>query len=75
MTTEITYIDGMTCSACGYAVERAVLDGVGYHCDPTSDRGGHTLFFLRTPQSLAENGRYIWDQAFLDRLVPPKNDR
>ena len=25
MTTEIIYIDGLTCSACGYAVERAAL--------------------------------------------------
>ena len=33
MTTEIIYIDGMTCSACGYAVERAVLDGVVNHLD------------------------------------------
>lgn len=41
-----------------------VLDGVGYYCDPTADRGGMDNHFLLTESELNTLGGYVWDNDF-----------
>ena len=45
-----------------------MLDGTGYYCDPTADRGGMDRHFLLTGDELEEHGGYDWDRDFYSRL-------
>lgn len=45
-----------------------VVDGVGYYCDPTSDRGGMRNHYMLTVEELAADGGYSWDHEFLTRI-------
>lgn len=45
-----------------------VLDGVGYYCDPTADRGGMSNHFMLTEEELTALGGYEWDSALMGRL-------
>ena len=45
-----------------------VLDGVGYYCDPTSDRGGMSNHFMLTVEQLTADGDYSWDHEFLQKI-------
>ncbi|MDD5899775.1 MAG: transglutaminase domain-containing protein [Lachnospiraceae bacterium] len=38
-----------------------VLDGVGYYCDPTADRGGISNHFMLTEEELTVHGGYTWN--------------
>ena len=38
-----------------------VLDGVGYYCDPTADRGGISNHFMLTEDELTARGKYSWN--------------
>lgn len=51
-----------------HAWNYVVLDGVGYYCDPTTDRGGMTHHFLLTADELAALGNYEWDAQFYEAL-------
>lgn len=46
-----------------------VLDGVGYYCDPTADRGGMSNHFMLTADELTALGGYSWDHEFLERIA------
>ena len=52
-----------------HAWNYVVLDGEGYYCDPTSDRGGGQYWFLRTKEELQSEGRHTWDADFYERLT------
>ena len=52
-----------------HAWNYVILDGKGYYCDPTSDRGGGQYWFLRTKEELQSEGRHTWDADFYDRLT------
>lgn len=41
-----------------------VLDGTGYYCDPTADRGGMSRHFMLTEEELEAYGGYSWNKAF-----------
>ncbi len=45
-----------------------ILDGEGYYCDPTADRGGMDRHFMLTAEELTQTGKYTWDHDFLVRL-------
>jgi len=45
-----------------------VLDGVGYYCDPTVDRGGMRNHFMLSAEDLTTLGGYSWDHDFLIRI-------
>lgn len=45
-----------------------VLDGVGYYCDPTADRGGMRRHFMLSEKELNELGGYTWNAAFLAKI-------
>jgi len=45
-----------------------VLDGVGYYCDPTVDRGGMRGHFMLSADDLTALGGYSWDHDFLVRI-------
>lgn len=51
-----------------HAWNYVLVDGKGYYCDPTSDRGGGTYRFLLTAEELEETGGYTWDDSFYSRL-------
>lgn len=46
-----------------------VLDGVGYYCDPTADRGGMRNHFMLSAGELASLGGYSWDHEFMERIL------
>ena len=52
-----------------HAWNYVILDGKGYYCDPTSDRGGGQYWFLRTKEELQSEGRHTWDADFYERLT------
>ncbi len=45
-----------------------ILDGTGYYCDPTADRGGMNGHFLLTADELENMGGYEWDADFYRKL-------
>lgn len=51
-----------------HAWNYVVLDGEGYYCDPTADRGGMLNHFLLTGEELEALGGYEWDAELLPRL-------
>lgn len=51
-----------------HAWNYVVLDGMGYYCDPTTDRGGMDRHFLLTAEELAKLGGYDWDPSFYESL-------
>lgn len=54
-----------------HAWNYVVLDGKGYYCDPTADRGGMNRHFLLTEEELEALGGYAWDAAFYKKLCRP----
>lgn len=46
-----------------------ILNGEGYYCDPTADRGGSDRHFMLTAEAFSAAGRYTWDQDFLPRMA------
>lgn len=46
-----------------------ILDGTGYYCDPTADRGGMDRHFLLSEEELSSLGGYEWEPAFLNRIA------
>jgi hypothetical protein len=51
-----------------HAWNYVVLDGEGYYCDPTADRGGMSGHFLLTAEELTQLGGYQLDDAFCRAL-------
>lgn len=51
-----------------HAWNYVILDGVGYYCDPTADRGGMKNHFLLTADELTEHGGYSWDRNFYTEI-------
>lgn len=51
-----------------HAWNYVVLDGVGYYCDPTADRGGSRTHFLMTEADMDTLGHYRWNAAFYPAL-------
>lgn len=51
-----------------HAWNYVILDGTGYYCDPTADRGGMRSHLLLTQEELEALGGYEWDAAFYTRL-------
>lgn len=51
-----------------HAWNYVILDGNGYYCDPTADRGGMLGHFLLTEEALEALGGYEWDSAFYSKL-------
>lgn len=47
-----------------HAWNYVVLDGAGYYCDPTLDRGGKDRRFLLTADELEKLGGYEWNPDF-----------
>lgn len=45
-----------------------VLDGTGYYCDPTADRGGMLNHFMLTADELKVKGKYSWDHEFMLKI-------
>lgn len=45
-----------------------ILDGVGYYCDPTADRGGMSNHFLMSESDLSTSGSYEWESSFLHKI-------
>lgn len=45
-----------------------VLEGQGYYCDPTADRGGMGNHFLLTADELTALGGYTWDRTAVETL-------
>ena len=43
-----------------------VLEGQGYYCDPTADRGGMNGHFLLSRDELEALGGYSWERAYFD---------
>lgn len=41
-----------------------VLDGTGYYCDATADRGGMSRHFMLTEEELEAYGGYSWNKDF-----------
>ena len=39
-----------------------IIDGTGYYCDPTAQRGGGDSRFLKTAEELDTIGGYEWDR-------------
>ena len=39
-----------------------IIDGTGYYCDPTAQRGGGDSRFLKTAEELDAIGGYEWDR-------------
>lgn len=52
-----------------HAWNYVVLDGEGYYCDPTADRGGMAAHFMKTADELAALGQYSWSEDFYPKLV------
>lgn len=52
-----------------------ILDGVGYYCDPTMDRGGSDRHFMLTEEAFSAAGRYAWDREFLPKLAASGNQK
>lgn len=52
-----------------HAWNYVVLDGAGYYCDPTADRGGMSRHLLLTADELTALGGYKWDAAFYPMLT------
>lgn len=50
-----------------------VVDGVGYYCDPTADRGGMSNHFMLTRDELSALGNYSWDHAFYEKISGMNN--
>lgn len=48
-----------------------VLDGEGFYCDPTADRGGMSGHFMKTAEELAALGKYSWPEELYPKLVNP----
>ena len=46
-----------------------VLDGEGFYCDPTADRGGGEWHFMLSEADFAASGSYEWDADFYARLA------
>ena len=53
----------------GHMWNYVVLDGQGYYCDATSDRGGTGRYFLLTADELSAPGSHTWDDGFMTRLA------
>lgn len=51
-----------------HAWNYVVLDGEGWYCDPTADRGGARGHFLVTADGLESLGSYEWDEQLYPRL-------
>lgn len=51
-----------------HAWNYVIIDGQGYYCDPTADRGGATRHFMLTADELSELGGYTWDADFYENL-------
>ncbi len=51
-----------------HAWNYVILDGTGYYCDPTADRGGMNGHFLLTADELENMGGYEWDADFYRKL-------
>lgn len=51
-----------------HAWNYVILDGEGYYCDPTADRGGMRGHFLLTEEELENLGGYEWDADFYGKL-------
>jgi len=45
-----------------------VMDGIGYYCDPTADRGSIKTHFMLSADDLTALGDYSWNQEFLSRI-------
>lgn len=45
-----------------------VIDGVGYYCDPTADRGGARRHFMLRETAFSEQGSYTWDPEILAKI-------
>ncbi len=45
-----------------------VLDGTGYYCDATADRGGMNRHFMLTEEELDACGGYSWDKEFFKAI-------
>jgi len=45
-----------------------IIDGIGYYCDPTADRGGMRNHFMLGADELNALGGYSWDREFLSRI-------
>ncbi len=65
-------IENYTVSGVSHGEDHAwnyvVLDGEGYYCDPTADRGGMKNRFLLTAAELEALGGYQWDDGFYRSL-------
>ena len=54
-----------------HAFNYIIVDGVGYYCDPTADRGGMKTHFMKTEAELNASGTYSWQADFYPKLVRP----
>lgn len=45
-----------------------LLDGEGYYCDATSDRGGGSKHFLLTADEMKALGEYTWDHEYVVQM-------
>ncbi|MCI5753092.1 MAG: hypothetical protein MR033_00425 [Clostridiales bacterium] len=46
-----------------------ILDGKGYYCDATADRGGRSNHFMLTPDEMTALGEHKWDQESVVNLA------
>lgn len=51
-----------------HAWNYVIIDGQGFYCDPTADRGGAMRHFMLTADELSALGGYTWDADFYDNL-------
>ncbi|MEA5152719.1 MAG: transglutaminase domain-containing protein [Oscillospiraceae bacterium] len=51
-----------------HAWNYVILDGEGFYCDPTADRGGESRHFLLTADELRSLGGYEWDDVLYASL-------
>lgn len=54
-----------------HAFNYIIVDGAGYYCDPTADRGGMKTHFMKTEAELNASGTYSWQADFYPKLVRP----
>ena len=45
-----------------------VLDGEGYYCDSTADRGGMSNHFMLTADELTALGKHSWDHEYIAKI-------
>lgn len=53
-----------SCKGEYHAWNYVILDGQGYYCDPTADRGGMSGHYMLTYEELTALGGYTWDNGF-----------